>query len=208
MTINKIPNNKSTTSTLARPSVCSQCNHDTVANSWLKPEIVLLCALGTFGISAVIWTITSPHQNPVRANVASHAVPGRRALAGASEMERLFAQAGAMPVHVVAPVRVPPKMVSAVPQTQAQPQPQPKKQFVAFKPTAAVVKIDAPAAEPKAAEIKDDQVDEVAEYNRALAAFFEKKKSAAPDTVDGADQSTPVEPPTYEEWLKAGKPGF
>lgn len=55
------------------------------------------------------------------------------------------------------------------------------------------------------------EVDNVAEYNSKLAAYFSRKRDAtAGGAIDGvAFSAEPVpEPPTYQEWISAGKPQF
>jgi hypothetical protein len=218
MTIQKTRKNESTIMTVAQREVCSHCQHGHVANPWLKPEIVLLCAVGTFGISAIIWAVTTPHDKPVAKQQVVARPATTLAPSPVSEMDRLFSQAGSMPV---VPVRT--RVSASVPAKQAivTPAPvevvKPKKEPVVAKPVTVeetptkespkeVVK--EPVVEEKPVEPKHDTAADVAEYNRLLLQHMEKAKSAAPDTVDGASQSTPVEPPTFEEWLKSGKQTF
>lgn len=191
---------------------------DAPMNPLIKAELVLLCALCTFVVSAVIWCVKVPQKKmPAKAKVQKAADQ-----AFMSEIDRLVAQAkNPPPIMNVKPVERPPQAAALQLQHQSalngrgemsgalaaanlvplkrqsgQPQPVPKQ---------AVKEAEQPAPKPIVkATLK---VDDVAEYNKALVDFFQRAKSS--DTTDGATpEAAPAEPPSYEEWLKAGKPNF
>jgi hypothetical protein len=53
--------------------------------------------------------------------------------------------------------------------------------------------------------VSAEKAKDMAEYNRLLAEYFSR---TALSTKDGGNGLPPVEPPSYDEWVAAGKPLF
>jgi hypothetical protein len=202
-------------------------------NPVIKAEFVLLCALSTFVISAAIWCINVPQKKAMKAAKVEQSSMSEidRLFAQAKKVPI---------VPVMKPTERSERMLITSPRSESPAKSIAAKPAVAeneptiseiTKPAVSkveVAKVQSSKNEsakpeelkPESSKIeattatkpsgRSKSVDDVAEYNKALAAFFERSKAAeATDTVDGATPATaPPEPPGYEEWLKAGKPSF
>jgi hypothetical protein len=174
-------------------------------NPLIKAEVLLVCALLTFMISAVFWARMP--KTPAKKTAQKKAAPIAISNAVTSELDQLFHQAKSTPRGAI---------VQPKPITVGQPVVTVK---TLQKSTASIAtKSEAARAEasPQVEEVKvinapvkkeNKNVADVTEYNKQLAEFF-TRKHADGDTTDGAGQATTAEPPSYEEWLNAGKPSF
>jgi hypothetical protein len=176
-------------------------------NPLIKAEVLLVCALLTFMISAVFWARLP--KTPAKKTAQKKAAPIVIPNAITSELDQLFHQAKSAPRAAI----VQPKPITVV-------QPIVIVKTIE-KPSASASTTSAPVsaqaeAQPQVKEVKvikapvikeNKSVADVTEYNKQLAEFF-TRKHADGDTTDGAGQATTAEPPSYEEWLNAGKPGF
>lgn len=175
---------------------------DAETNPLMKAEIVLTCALTAFLVSAIVWANTSMQQS--RSNNAQAQGPAVVAPQPGfeSEFDRLMHQAKTtakspkttLVPEIANPIRVKKETVTEpIKETVADPIQETSFKQDTIKPI-----------EPKTVPISGSRTKasaNVAEYNRLLAAYFSNKNTA---TADGAA----AEPPTFQEWLKSGKPNF
>jgi hypothetical protein len=180
-------------------------------NPLMKAEMLCVIAVVTFVISTIAWCVKLPIGGKP-APVFSKKVETKPV----SELDSLFTQAKFMPKRLAPVIKTEQTARVVVVTPVADPVVNPVVNRVvnpALNP--ALNNVVNPALNPGRGEMRlgesrpafqhSKNVQDVAAYNKALADFFQKRKSTdSTDTADGAI----VEPPTYDEWLKGGKQAF
>jgi hypothetical protein len=172
-----------------------QRRKEETTNPLMKAEMLLLAALATFVISTVVWCIRGP-AGPAKQPVAAKKADTKPL----TELDRLFAQAKTMPKAIVRQPNAP-RIVIRTPEPVA---------VAAGRGEMRVAERTESRSAPPVQLTRNKNVEDVAEYNKALVEFFQKTKTPEVlDTVDGVPTAPlPAEPPSFEEWVKSGKKAF
>lgn len=191
------------------------------SNPLLKAEIVFIAALLTFIVSAVAWNFSNTkkpkaHTTKTASKAISKPQPMTIPVPVESELDRLWATASTIkPAPSVRRSASTPVAAVPVPATVA-------RKPATITTTSITATTPTPASSPPNVARKNPHIADVAEYNKKLEAYFATHPTAttrgAEDISMGPDStaqpsnttadSAAAEPPSYQEWLKAGKPDF